>query len=136
LATLARVVVIAVFLGGALGTSLRLGLDLGTAALDWPAGWSTVVVNVLGSFLLGVVISRLPARAPHWLRAGLGAGTLGGFTTFSALAVMIVAAPDAGALPLAFGQLILSLVLGIAAAMAGLATGPGRSRVPVVSEDE
>lgn len=136
LATLARVAVIVVFLGGALGTSLRMALDAGTAALGWPVGWSTVLVNVLGSFLLGVVISRLPARAPRWLRAGLGAGLLGGFTTFSAVTVLLVVTPASGGLPLAVGQLVLTLFLGVAAAMTGLATGPGRLRVSVVSEDE
>ena len=113
-----------------------MALDIGFTALGWPVGWSTVIVNVFGSFLLGVVVSRLPARAPRWLRAGLGAGLLGGFTTFSALAVLLLAPAESGALPLALGQLVLALILGVAAAMAGLATGQGRLRVPVVTEDE
>lgn len=128
--------VLAVFLGGALGTMARLGADLLAQAWGWGAGWSTLVVNVVGSFLLGLLVARLPVSAPRWLRAGVGAGLLGGFTTFSALAFAVVIHATEGAWGLVAGQTALNLILGIAAAMAGLALGPGRNRTPVVSEDE
>jgi CrcB protein len=114
----------AVAVGGALGTAARALLE---AAV--PSGWSLLLVNVVGSLLLGVSTAAL-AGAPDWLRHGVGAGALGGFTTFSAVAVASVSASAARsgwatlvpALPgiaVALGMLLASL----AAAWAGLAIG-------------
>ncbi|SDR92860.1 CrcB family protein [Agrococcus carbonis] len=114
----------AVLVGGALGTAARALLQ---AAL--PEWWLLLAVNALGSLLLGVAVAAL-ADAPAWLRHGIGAGVLGGFTTFSAVAVASVAASAgrggwsalAPALPgiaLAVGMLLACL----AAAGAGLALG-------------
>jgi len=55
------------------------------------------------------------------LRAGLGVGLLGSFTTFSALAVSFVALADAGEWATAVGYLIATMVAGLAAAWAGVA---------------
>lgn len=50
--------------------------------------WATLLVNVLGSAALAVLVVH-DDRHPHprWLRAGVGTGLLGGFTTFSTFAV-------------------------------------------------
>jgi len=118
--------VVAVLLGGILGTGLRIGLDalIPHAEAGFPV--STLIANVLGSFLLGLVVARLWPTAPSWLRAGLGTGLLGSFTTFSALAVSLVAMVEAGATLLAAGYLVLTLAAGLAAAVLGLRLG----RVP------
>ncbi len=116
-------VLLAVIAGGMLGTSLRLALD--TALPNAPTGLaaSTLLVNVVGSLALGVVAGALPARAPRWLRAGLTAGLLGSFTTFSALAVSVVLLAEAGlALPAA-ASLALNLALGLGAAAGGILLG-------------
>lgn len=120
----------AVFLGGVLGTSLRLGLDLALPA-GGPLALSTLVANVLGSFILGLVTGRVLSRPerPEWLRAGLGAGLLGSFTSFSALAMDAGGHLLAGRLLEAGAELGLSVVLGIAAALGGLVLGSlGQSR--------
>jgi fluoride exporter len=114
----------AVLTGGALGTAARALLQ--SVVDQW---WLLLAVNALGSLLLGVAVAAL-ADAPAWLRHGLGAGVLGGFTTFSAIAVASVTASAAAdgwpslvpALPgiaIAVGMLVASL----AAAGAGLALG-------------
>ena len=100
-----------VALGGVLGSLARYGLMEAAPHLA-----TTLAVNVAGSFLLGVLVARRPPA--HWTRPLLGTGFLGGFTTMSAVAVQVVTSTAAaGALYLA-----ATLVLGVAAAAAGLRT--------------
>lgn len=116
--------VAAVLVGGALGTAARALLQ--QAIPEW---WLLLAVNALGSALLGLSVAAL-ASAPAWVRHGLGAGVLGGFTTFSAVAVASVAATGTSggwptvvvALPgvaIAVGALAVSLL----ATWGGLALG-------------
>jgi len=118
-----------VVLGGVLGVAVRAAFVLpwgsGTHPLVVPA--ITLLINVVGSFLIGLVAGRLDTRRPR-LRAFLGTGVLGGFTTYSAFAVQTVqlfgAAPVVGLLLAA-----VSVLGGVAAAAWGLVLGR-RSRVP------
>ena len=116
----------AVLVGGVLGTGIRLGTDilLPHGADDFPLG--TLIINVLGSFLLGLIVARFWTAAPSWLKAGLGTGLLGSFTTFSALMVSVVALTGSGLWLIAVLYLVLSLMLGFGAAAVGLRAG----RVP------
>ncbi|MHC8441918.1 MAG: fluoride efflux transporter CrcB [Candidatus Eutrophobiaceae bacterium] len=73
--------------GGALGALLRYGMN--TAMMLWlgrATPWGTFTVNVLGSFLMGLLVVWIVER--HYLgelwRLGLIVGALGSFTTFSA----------------------------------------------------
>jgi CrcB protein len=109
-----------VAVGGVLGVLARYGisrLTLHTEALLW----STLGINVGGSFLLGLLV------AEHWfdrdLREAIGVGFLGGFTTFSTFSVQVVMDVDAGEPGRAFGYLAASVVGGVAAAAAGYALG-------------
>lgn len=109
-----------VAVGGTLGVLARWGisrLTLHTEALLW----STVAINVVGSFLLGLLV------AEHWfsrdVREGLGVGFLGGFTTFSTFSVQIVLEADAGEPGRAIVYLLASVVGGVVAAAAGYALG-------------
>ncbi|MET0303078.1 MAG: CrcB family protein [Microbacteriaceae bacterium] len=115
--------VAAVAVGGMLGTGARLGLDAVLPHPDAGWAWSTLIANVLGSVVLGLLVARVWPTAPEWMRAGLGAGVLGAFTTFSAVAVAAVAMTEAGAGPLALAYVALSVALGLAGAFAGLALG-------------
>ncbi|SNR71432.1 fluoride efflux transporter CrcB [Blastococcus mobilis] len=103
-------------LGGALGALARWGL---TEVLPSPGGWpvATLLVNLTGCFLLGALLAGLATRSsePSWARPFLGVGVLGGYTTYSAFAVEVVRLADGGALTLAVGYMLLSLVGGIAA---------------------
>lgn len=118
-----------------LGTGLRLSIDL--AFPHEPDGfpWATLALNVVGSFLLAVLVATVWSRpgTPSWLRAGLGAGVLGAFTTFSAVMVALVALTASGHWPIAVGYLTASVALGLAAATIGLMAGP---RNPVIGVDE
>jgi CrcB protein len=107
-------------IGGLLGVMSRWGisrLTLHSEALIW----STVGINIAGSFLLGLLV------AEHWfardLREGLGVGFLGGFTTFSTFSVQVVLEADGGDLRQAIAYTLASVVGGIAAAAAGYALG-------------
>ena len=109
-----------VAVGGMLGVLARWGISRLTLHSD-ALIWSTVGINIIGSFLLGVLV------AEHWfardVREGLGVGFLGGFTTFSTFSVQIVLEADAGEPGRALGYLFVSVIGGIAAAAAGYALG-------------
>lgn len=115
-------------IGGAVGTGLRLAVDILVPHGDSAFPLSTLVINVVGGFSLGVVVALLWNTAPRWVRAGLGAGLLGSFTTFSALAVSLVALGSVGEWMIAVGYLVASLALGLAAAAFGLRLGSRASR--------
>jgi len=113
----------AVLVGGAVGTSLRLLVGALLPAPDDGVAVPTLVVNVVGAFVLGVLVGRLWPIAPDWLRLGLGTGLLGSFTTFSAFAASTVALGAAGAVPALLLEVGLTLVLGLGAAALGVAVG-------------
>ena len=114
---------IAVLLGGGVGTALRLLIDVGIPPGDDQFPLSTLIVNSVGAFALGVLVARVWPIAPHWVRAGLGAGLLGSFTTFSAIAVSLVSLASSNNWMPALGFLGLTLVFGLGAAALGLTLG-------------
>lgn len=70
-----------VALGGGLGAASRLVVDgLVRSRLSSTFPWATVLINVSGSFLLGLLIGL--GAGDRWLAVG-GTGFLGGYTTFS-----------------------------------------------------
>lgn len=113
-----------VLAGGTLGTLARAAL-VAVAEPDpgaWP--WATFGVNVVGSFLLGVLVAVLVGRGAgeRW-RLALGTGVLGGFTTYSTFIVEVDRLVADGHLTLAGGYALGSVVLGIAAAALGVVVG-------------
>jgi fluoride exporter len=106
--------------GGAVGTGLRYAL---TEAMPGTAApLAILAINVVGAFALGVLLEAVghrPGPASTRLRLLLGTGVLGGFTTYSALALDTVA--FAGAPLTAVVYAGGTLVAGIAAAAAGIA---------------
>lgn len=108
-----------VVVGGAMGVLARAAITAPMAD-DAIVPWLTLAINIVGSLLLGVVVGGLGERRPH-LRAFLGTGVLGGFTTYSAFAVETVLWLTT---PLLAAVLVVaSLVGGAAAALAGLLLG-------------
>lgn len=117
------VALLLVIAGGALGVAARaaLTLPIGADAHPLVVPTITLAINVLGSFLLGVVVGWLDDRHPR-ARAFLGTGAMGGFTTYSAFSVQSVTV--ASAAPLVGVVLVgASLFGGVLAAAAGLAVG-------------
>jgi fluoride exporter len=112
-------------LGGALGSLARWSVvvALPRSSGGWP--WATLAVNLLGCLLIGVLLAVLAARRPDddRLRTFLGAGVLGGFTTYSAFAVEVADLLRAGVPVLAAGYVAVSVVGGLVAVAAGLRTG-------------
>ena len=109
-----------VAIGGVAGVLARFGIGRLTEH-HTTLIWSTVAINVAGSFLLGVLV------ATDWLsrdvREGIGVGFLGGFRTFSTFSVQAVLEVDAGRGGRALLYVVASVVGGIAAAALGYALG-------------
>lgn len=118
--------VVAVFIGAGIGGTLRYVLG-GWMAERWGVSfpWHTLVINVSGAFLLGVLIALTVERSllPASTRLFLGVGILGGFTTFSTLSYESVALVEQGLLVQGVANLFGSAVLGAIAAVAGLFVG-------------
>ena len=115
---------VAAALGGALGALARWGLGeaLPHDGGGWP--WATLVVNLTGCLVLGVLLALFARHPRHpWLRPFLGTGVLGGYTTFSTFSVDAVQLADAGRWPLAAGYVAVSVAGGVLAAAAGVALG-------------
>jgi len=111
-------------LGSAVGGMARYAIGAWLSRGLFPTG--TLAVNVLGSFLLGLLLFHgdvQPLLDPV-PRATLGAGVLGGFTTMSAFAVEAVELADEGHPELAAGYVALTLVLCLVAAGLGRWTAP------------
>ena len=117
-------------LGGALGALARwtVGEALPPSPGGWP--WATLLVNLTGCFLLGVLIAVLAARSPEpaWVRPFLAVGVLGGYTTYSTFAVEVVDLADDGALALAAGYVVVSVIGSVSAVAVGALTGRWTAR--------
>ena len=115
--------VMAVAIGGALGSVLRYGLSNWVHSFvgrGFPYG--TLAVNVLGCLAMGILFVLLVERmadSAMW-RAGLLVGLLGGFTTFSAFSIETFNLIEQGDLAKAAGNMAASLVLCIGATWLGV----------------
>ena len=105
--------------GGLAGVMARYGV--GRAVEGDALIWSTVAINVVGSFLLGLLVAG--AWFSREVRDGLGIGLLGGFTTFSTFSVQAVLEAEGGRAGVALAYVLASVLGGIAAAFAGYALG-------------
>ena len=111
-----------VAVGGALGAVARAWLS--TAIVSrWPSTlpWGTIVVNVSGCVVLGLLSGALETR-PHLnptVRAFGAVGVLGAFTTFSTFENETLALLQHGHLPAAMANVVISLVAGLAAVWVG-----------------
>ena len=112
-----------VALVGGLGAAARFMLDgVITARLSRSLPTATLVINVTGSFLLGVVTGGAAGGAEA-VRAVAGIGFLGGFTTFSTASVELVRLVRVGRAPAAVALGVAMLLLSVAGALLGLAVG-------------
>lgn len=112
--------------GGAIGAGLRHLVNIGAVRLfgtGLPIG--TVAVNIVGSFLMGLLIEALALRygGSAELRTFLATGILGGLTTFSAFSLDFVFLMQRGDHALAAVYLIGSVSLAILALFAGMHIG-------------
>lgn len=110
--------IVAVALGGALGTLGRIGADLAMTGLPGGHEWATLGVNLLGSVGLGLVVGHGLPGLSRALRDGLTVGVLGSYTTMSGVAVIAVAFPALGVV-----YVLGTVALGIASAWMGCLVG-------------
>lgn len=108
--------------GGAIGAIARYYLsDWMRVAAGQGLPWGTFVVNVAGSFALGLLLVWLQAAAPSdHVRQFAAIGVLGSFTTFSTFSYETVTLIRAGEVVRAGGYALGSLTVGVLAVMAGI----------------
>jgi fluoride exporter len=125
-----------VALGGALGSVARYWMTNAVALLTGPRfPWSTILINVSGSFVIGLFaylttpFGRIPASSD--MRAFVIVGICGGFTTFSAFSLQTLELARNGDWLAVAGNIVLSVVLCLAAVWAGYALAGGLQSLKV-----
>lgn len=114
-----------VALGGAMGATARYGVNRAAMAAFGPGfPWATLIVNVAGSFLMGVLVVALSRPGNAWAPL-LMTGVLGGFTTFSAFSLDTLTLWQRGAQGAAAVYVAASVGLSLLAIAAGLAVARG-----------
>ncbi len=115
-----------IFFGGGMGAALRVAMDAWLMKFFrhavWP--WGVMTVNLLGCLLLGVLygcLVRDREGMASWVFPLLGAGMLGGFTTFSTFGMQTLTMLKEGRLFLAAGYVAVSVAGGVAMAALGYA---------------
>lgn len=113
--------VLYVALGGAVGSALRYGMDRLYGERSFPV--ATLSVNLIGSFLLGLLVGWVGERIAPGLRLALFVGVLGGFTTFSTFALETAVLVRSGSGVTAVAYLMASVAAGVGLAAVGLIAG-------------
>ncbi|HEX2113865.1 MAG TPA: fluoride efflux transporter CrcB [Alphaproteobacteria bacterium] len=116
--------VLAVALGGALGSVARYLVVAQMARWLGPAfPWGTLAVNVIGGLAIGLMAEAMALKWPvsPETRLFLITGILGGFTTFSAFSLEVVALVERSAFGAALAYVVASVVLSVGAVFAGFA---------------
>lgn len=110
-----------VMAGGALGAAVRFLVSVGLARDEFP--WGTLVVNLVGSFLIGILFVASQKEMPQLWKLAIGVGFLGALTTFSTFGLDTLLLWRRGQIALAVSYSLGSLILGVALVAAGLAVG-------------
>ncbi len=118
--------VLLVALGGGIGSVLRYGTSLIAArwlGVDFPYG--TLIVNVVGSFLIGVVqeLAGETGMIREPTRLFLSAGVMGGFTTYSAFSYETVRLVQLGGVGRAVANVLVTTLVCLAVCVLGVAAG-------------
>lgn len=112
---------LSVALGGAIGASLRYLTNVGTTrAFGAGFPYGTLAVNILGSFVMGVIVVALARKGGNAYAPFLMTGVLGGFTTFSAFSLDALTLFERGETGVAGLYVGLSVTLSLAAIAVGV----------------
>lgn len=112
-----------VMLGGAAGSGARYLVGrwaLAGIGGGWP--WGTLIVNLVGGFLMGMLVARGGGEQTRLL---LGVGVLGGFTTFSAFSLEVMLMIERGQ----WAAALLYILVSVVGAVGGVALGMSAMRV-------
>ena len=113
-----------VALGGALGALSRYGISQFIARVSQhPFPLGTLIANVVGCFLIGVLIGSGTQDHNHTVRLGIGVGFLGALTTFSTFGAETIKHIQSDEWALAIGNVSANLILGLLAVALGIAAG-------------
>lgn len=115
--------IISIAIGGAAGSLCRYGMSNGIYLLlgrSFPYG--TLAVNILGSFVMGIVYILMIERASisEELRAGITIGLLGAFTTFSTFSIETINLIESGEILKAGLNILFSVTLCIVGCWLGM----------------
>ena len=118
-------IALAVGLGGAVGAILRWWVGVLMSHLLAPVFLGTLVVNLAGSFLVGVLLIWFQGKLPinDVLRTGILVGLLGGFTTYSAFSMEAVNMMMAGFYGRASAYVVVTVVVCLMGTWAGVMLG-------------
>ena len=106
-----------VALGSAIGGVARYwftGFGNRLMGADFP--WSTIIINIVGSVVIGMVAARAPSDAT---RLFVMVGICGGFTTFSAFSLQTLTLLQQGEIARALANVLLSVLLCVLACWVG-----------------
>lgn len=113
--------ILQVALGGAVGAVLRYLTNAGAKQAFGPGyPYGTLIVNIVGSFLMGFLVVILARKGGNHLAPFLMTGVLGGFTTFSAFSLDTLTIWERGEPVSAFIYVAVSVLVSLAAIVAGL----------------
>jgi CrcB protein len=120
---------LAVALGGALGTLSRYALDRGLPTAPGHFPTATLLINLSGSLLIGLLLPMALISTRRWIRPFAITGILGGWTTYSALATDTASLTRSGHGLFALGDVGLTLLGGLALVALGFFLSPAHSFV-------
>lgn len=111
--------------GGLIGTLLRYQINLFfTARLGEAMPWGTIIINISGSFVIGLFAALTEAGGrwpvPPEIRAFMLVGICGGYTTFSSFSLQTLTLIQSGEIGRALGNIILSVTAGLLAVWVGV----------------
>lgn len=114
--------VLSIAAGGALGAVSRHFVNVGTASFGVAFPWGTLIVNVAGSFVMGLAIGLFAHlwQPPQEVRSFLTVGFLGGLTTFSTFSLDAVTLYERGEVAMSALYIAASVIISIAGLFAGL----------------
>ena len=112
-----------IFACAGLGGMARHAVNMAAARLGYAFPWGTLAVNVVGSFLMGVLVAWFALRTgvPQHVKLFLTTGVLGGFTTFSAFSLDAALMWERGALAELALYVSASVILAVVGLFAGMA---------------
>ncbi len=105
-----------VALGGAIGSALRYGVNVSAGrAFGTGFPWGTLIVNVVGSFVMGLLVVLVAEKGGMKFTPLLMTGILGGFTTFSAFSLDTMTLWERSQTGVALAYVGISVTLSLAA---------------------
>ena len=111
---------LAIAAGGAAGTLARFGISAWMAPVTIRFPFATLLINVVGSFLIGWLSGEWSPVKDITMRAALTIGFCGGFTTFSTFSIETVRMVHGGDVRRAATYVLASVVLSVSAAALGV----------------